>query len=172
MNIQVAKHAGFCYGVRRATDAAENALERGEGAIYTLGRLIHNDGYISELQRRGMGEIGPDDIEGICRRAAAGEKITVIIRAHGEIQEHLSRLLACAEEYENFTVLDCTCPYVTKVRKIAAEQSGPGKLFLLIGAADHPEVQGIMSCCRGEGLVFDDAAALEEWMFFDGWRET
>ncbi|MBS5724979.1 MAG: bifunctional 4-hydroxy-3-methylbut-2-enyl diphosphate reductase/30S ribosomal protein S1 [Clostridiales bacterium] len=165
MNIQVAKHAGFCFGVRRATDAAENALERGEGAIYTLGRLIHNDGYISELQRRGMGEIGPDDIEGICRRAAAGEKITVIIRAHGEIQEHLSRLLACAEEYENFTVLDCTCPYVTKVRKIAAEQSGPGKLFLLIGAADHPEVQGIMSCCRGEGLVFDDAAALEEWIY-------
>lgn len=73
--------------------------------------------------------------------------------------------LPVAAEYENFTILDCTCPYVTKVRKIAAEQSGPGKLFLLIGAADHPEVQGIMSCCRGEGLVFDDAAALEGWIY-------
>mgnify|MGYP002567449660 FL=1 len=165
MKIQIAKHAGFCFGVRRATHAAQEALARGEGAIYTLGRLIHNDGYIAKLRSLGMEEIGPEDIDGICRRAAAGEKITVIIRAHGEIQAHLSRLLACADVHETLTVLDCTCPYVTKVRKIAAEHSGPGKLFILIGAADHPEVRGIMSCCRGEGLVFDGAAALEEWIF-------
>lgn len=164
MNIQVAKHAGFCFGVRRATQVAEDALQRGEGSIYTLGRLIHNDGYLAELQRRGMGEIGRKDIVDICRRARVGEKITVIIRAHGEVQENLSQLLACAAEYKNLTVLDCTCPYVTKVRKIAAEYSGPEKLFILIGAADHPEVQGIMSCCRGEGLVFPSSALLEEWI--------
>ncbi len=164
MNIQVAKHAGFCFGVRRATQVAEDALQQGEGAIYTLGRLIHNDGYIAELQRRGMGEIGREDIDDICRRARAGEKITVIIRAHGEVQENLSRLLTCAAEHKNLTVLDCTCPYVTKVRKIAAEYSGAEKLFILIGAADHPEVQGIMSCCRGEGLVFGGAALLNEWI--------
>ena len=69
MNIQVAKHAGFCFGVRRATQVAEDALRQGNGAIYTLGRLIHNDGYITQLQRKGMGEIGREDIDEICRRA-------------------------------------------------------------------------------------------------------
>ena len=47
MKIQVAKHAGFCFGVRRATQVAEDALKQEDGAIYTLGRLIHNDGYIA-----------------------------------------------------------------------------------------------------------------------------
>ena len=110
MNIQVAKHAGFCFGVRRATQVAEDALRQGNGAIYTLGRLIHNDGYITQLQRKGMGEIGREDIDEICRRAQIGENITVIIRAHGEVQENLSRLLTCAAEHKNLTVLDCTCP--------------------------------------------------------------
>ena len=164
MNIQVAKHAGFCFGVRRATKAAEDALERGEGAIYTLGRLIHNDGFVADLQHRGMGEISPRDLDDICRRAESGERITVIIRAHGEVRENLSRLLTCAQNHENLTVLDCTCPYVTKVREIAAAHSGENQLFILIGAADHPEVQGIMSCCRGEGRVFDSAAALSRWI--------
>lgn len=164
MNIQVAKHAGFCFGVRRATKAAEDALEQGEGAIYTLGRLIHNDGYVADLQRRGMGEISPGDLDNICRRAESGERITVIIRAHGEVRENLSRLLTCAQKHENLTVLDCTCPYVKKVREIAVAHSGENRLFILIGAADHPEVQGIMSCCRGEGRVFDSAAALSRWI--------
>lgn len=164
MNIQVAKHAGFCFGVCRATKAAEDALERGEGAIYTLGRLIHNDGYVADLQHRGMGEISPRDLDDICRRAESGERITVIIRAHGEVRENLSRLLTCAQNHENLTVLDCTCPYVTKVREIAAAHSGENQLFILIGAADHPEVQGIMSCCRGAGRVFDSAAALSRWI--------
>lgn len=164
MNIQVAKHAGFCFGVRRATKAAEDALEQGEGTIYTLGRLIHNDGYVADLQRRGMGEISPGDLDNICRRAESGERITVIIRAHGEVRENLSRLLTCAQKHENLTVLDCTCPYVKKVREIAVAHSGENRLFILIGAADHPEVQGIMSCCRGEGRVFDSAAALSRWI--------
>ena len=88
----------------------------------------------------------------------------MIIRAHGEVRENLSRLLTCAQNHENLTVLDCTCPYVTKVREIAAAHSGENQLFILIGAADHPEVQGIMSCCRGEGRVFDSAAALSRWI--------
>ena len=81
MNIEIAKHAGFCFGVRRATDCAEKALAAGEGKIYTLGRLIHNDGYTDNLRRRGVSEISADDIDGICKRAEKGEEITVIIRA-------------------------------------------------------------------------------------------
>ena len=163
MEIRVASHAGFCFGVRRATEAAEAALSGG-GRIYTLGRLIHNDGYIQSLKERGVEEISSDDIDSVCERARGGEKITVVIRAHGEIKENLEKLQRCSAENRCFTLLDCTCPYVNKVRRIAAENSGEGRLFILIGSAEHPEVRGIMSCCRGEGKVFGSALELERWM--------
>lgn len=167
MKITVADNAGFCFGVRRATEAAESAAEK-EGSIYTLGRLIHNDGYVAELKRRGVGEISADDIDSICQRAKNGEKITVVIRAHGETADNLSRLEELSDKYENFTLLDCTCPYVNKVRRIARENSGDGKIFILIGADEHPEVRGIMSCCKGEGLVFSSSGELEEWLLGEG----
>ena len=163
MEIRVASHAGFCFGVRRATEAAEAALSGG-GRIYTLGRLIHNDGYIQSLKERGVEEISSDDIDSVCERARGGEKITVVIRAHGEIKENLEKLQRCSAENRCFTLLDCTCPYVNKVRRIAAENSGEGRLFILIGSAEHPEVRGIMSCCKGEGKVFGSALELERWM--------
>lgn len=157
MTIKIAEHAGFCFGVRRATDALENEIAaHPDRCIYTLGRIIHNDNYVAGLHKKGVSEISRDDIPDIIRRAEAGEKITVTIRAHGELYSVVSALGKCAEENENFTLLDCTCPYVRKVRQIARENSGEGKLFVLIGNARHPEVEGIMSCTRGEGIVLAD----------------
>ena len=165
--IRVARHAGFCFGVKRATDVAEKMAKEADGKqgrIYTLGRLIHNDGYVALLREKGVGELSPEEIPTICSRAEVGEKITVIIRAHGELLENLEALRACEKATGNLTVLDCTCPYVNKVRKIAKENSGADKLFILIGAAEHPEVRGIISCCRGESAVFDSAEAIEAWI--------
>ena len=166
MELRIAEHAGFCPGVRRATDALEKALaSRSDGeAIYTLGRLIHNDEYIRETESRGAKIASGDDIPEIERRARAGEKITLLIRAHGEREDTVRRLEALSRECENFTFLDCTCPYVEKVRRIARENSGEGKFFILIGAPEHPEVEGIMSCLRGDGVALRDSAELEKWL--------
>lgn len=157
MTIKIAEHAGFCFGVRRATDALENEIAaHPDRRIYTLGRIIHNDNYIAGLHKKGVSEISRDDIPAIIRRAEAGEKITVTIRAHGELYSVVSALEECARENENFTLLDCTCPYVRKVRQIARDNSGEGKLFVLLGNARHPEVEGIMSCTCGKGIVLAD----------------
>ncbi len=165
MKVNVASHAGFCFGVRRATDAVEKKLMKPDGSkIYTLGKLIHNDGYNKTLRERGVGEIGKNDIPDILERVKSGERITVVIRAHGELHENVKILRACNDEYENFNLIDGTCPYVTKVRKIAYENSGEGKFFILIGAAEHPEVQGIMSCLRGDGVALSGADELEKWV--------
>ncbi len=164
--IRIAEHAGFCFGVKRATDTAEKlAREKGDSSerIYTLGRIIHNDGYVASLKAKGVGELTVEDIPEVCKRAEAGERMTVIIRAHGEIRENLDVLRECEKKTGNLKVVDCTCPYVNKVRKIARENSGEGKLFILIGAREHPEVQGIISCCSGESAVFDSVEAIEEW---------
>lgn len=165
VEVKVAKHAGFCFGVKRATGAVEKLIEENDGTLVcTLGKLIHNDGYNKHLSDRGVVEISSDDLDDIERRAANGEKITVVIRAHGEIKENVERLTALAEKYGNFRLVDCTCPYVTKVRKIACENSGEGKFFMLLGAKEHPEVRGIMSCLRGEGKAFASADELEKWL--------
>lgn len=165
MKVNIASHAGFCFGVRRATEAVEEELKRGDGSlVYTLGKLIHNDGYNRTLRERGVGEISTEDLPEIEKRVKSGEKITVVIRAHGELSETVCALENLAAGYGNFRLLDCTCPYVKKVRKIAGENSGEGKFFILIGAKDHPEVRGIMSCLGGDGEVIGGSDELEMWL--------
>ncbi|MBQ7939430.1 MAG: bifunctional 4-hydroxy-3-methylbut-2-enyl diphosphate reductase/30S ribosomal protein S1 [Clostridia bacterium] len=167
MKITVASHAGFCFGVRRATEAVENAIKEGNSRIYTLGRLIHNDGYCRSLRDAGVGEITSEDIPALCERARSGEAITVVIRAHGEVASTLAMLHECEKECPSLRVLDCTCPFVEKVRRIAGEHSGEGKQFYLLGAEDHPEVRGILSCAR-DGIVFSDAEHLQRLLTNEG----
>ena len=160
MRITVASHAGFCFGVRRATEAVESAIKEGKSHIYTLGRLIHNDGYCRSLREAGVSEITAADIPALCERARSGEAITVVIRAHGEVDSLVKQLQACEAESPALRVLDCTCPFVEKVRRIAGEHSGEGKIFYLLGTEDHPEVRGILSCAK-DGIVFSDADHLQ-----------
>ena len=167
MKIEIAASAGFCFGVRRATKTLEDEIASGSRTVYTLGRLIHNDGYNRSLEERGVRSISSDGLGDVIARARSGEPTTVVVRAHGEDRRVLGELEAAREECPDFRVLDCTCPYVDKVRRIAEENSGPDSLFILIGAAEHPEVRGIMSCCRGDGLVFPDADSLERWICSD-----
>ena len=160
MRITVASHAGFCFGVRRATEAVESAIKEGKSHIYTLGRLIHNDGYCRSLREAGVSEITAADIPALCERARSGEAITVVIRAHGEVDSLVKQLRACEAESPALRVLDCTCPFVEKVRRIAGEHSGEGKIFYLLGTEGHPEVRGILSCAE-DGIVFSDADHLQ-----------
>ena len=166
-DIRIAKHAGFCFGVKRATCELEAEMERCKGSgrrIMTLGRIIHNDVYVNSILRQGVEEISRDDVDSIIEAGEGGEEITVVIRAHGELDEIVGKLNDCAERNPNFRLLDCTCPYVTRVRDIARDNSGEGSLFVLSGNADHPEVEGIMSCADGEKLVLRDSEEAEKWV--------
>lgn len=177
MEIRVARHAGFCFGVKNATDTLEAEIERAaaEGLgrrVCTLGRIIHNDHYINYIKSRGVEEITREEVPEIVRAAENGDRISVVIRAHGELAGIVETLHDCEERCAGFTLLDCTCPYVEKVRRIAHENSGEGRVFLLLGAKTHPEVEGIMSCAKGEKAVIPDAAALEEWVKLYGTNEN
>ena len=158
----LAEHAGFCFGVQRATDRLEEALANAASGerVCTLGHLIHNEGYNERLKQRGVLTISEGEIPALATKADAERPVTLLIRAHGcpkEVQESLDRF---ANENPYFKVLDCTCPYVKKIHKIAKENSSPENVFFLIGAADHPEVIGIMSYFEGEKYVFSSADEL------------
>ena len=161
--VTVAKNAGFCFGVKRATDSLENALRNalpGE-KIYTLGHLIHNEAYNASLERRGVRSISLDEIFAVANSATAESPASVLVRAHGCTKETAALLERLADENPNFRWIDCTCPYVKKIHRIAAEADAEKQNFVLIGAADHPEVVGIMSYFEGEKHVFSSPSELE-----------
>ncbi len=162
--IIIAGSSGFCFGVKLAAEGIEKKLDHAaEGErIFTLGKLIHNDTYNNELARRGVGIITDADIKPLSESATALSPVTVFVRAHGVTLETERQLAGAAAENRHFSYVDCTCPYVTKIHKIAAENSDKEGLFILMGDAAHPEAVGIMSCAEGEKWVFRSADEFEE----------
>ena len=163
MSVTIAKNAGFCFGVKRATDRLEGALaNKAEGErIYTLGTLIHNDTYNSRLAKMGVEVISIDQVAEIAKSATALSPVKVFVRAHGIPKEDDALLEKLSNENEFFSFEDCTCPYVKKIHKIAGENSKEENLFILLGAENHPEVVGIMSYFDFNKLVFENSQELE-----------
>ena len=136
-HIEVAAHAGVCYGVERALDLANRAANEAEGRpVHTLGPLIHNPLVVRELEDRGVAMA--DALED----AASG---TLVIRAHGVVPRAVDDA-----RRRGLTVLDATCPYVKKVHHAAERLTREGYQVIVVGEPGHPEVEGIMGHA-GEG---------------------
>ena len=172
--ITVAKNAGFCFGVARATTAVEKeiaACPQGE-RIYTLGRLIHNATYNQRLSAQGVSVISTEDVERLARESTAKSPVKVFVRAHGMTVETEALLQKCAAEYPHFSYVDCTCSYVKKIHRIceehdrlnqtALQEIGKQDRFLaVLGSADHPEVVGFLSRFQGVKVIFQNAEEAE-----------
>lgn len=138
----VAESAGFCFGVRRSVDMAEELLDAGR-SVCSLGRLIHNAEVIERLQERGLRVLdGPEQAE-------AGD--TVILRAHGVARAVEEALRSCGAQ-----IVDGTCPRVKAIHTIVSRAASEGRFVLIIGDAGHPEVEGIRGWC-GEHAVLANA---------------
>ena len=167
-DITVAKHAGFCFGVKRATDMIEEKIAARDGdRIFTLGKLIHNDTYNAHLAAAGVGVTSIEELEQLAASTETGNPVTVFVRAHGVTKQTSELLTSLSEKYTGFSFVDCTCPYVKKIHKIAAENSKPESegevpIFILLGAESHPEVVGIVSYFDGQSFVFSTAQEIEE----------
>ncbi len=159
MKVTVASLAGFCFGVSRAVDTVEEAIKNG-GTVYTLGKLIHNPGFIKELEERGVKIIENSDLEAIAASATADNPTVVCTRAHGITLELSKKLEALEAENPYFSVKDCTCPYVKKIHKIASDETGPDKVLCVLGDEEHPEVQGIISYSKSVNVVAPTADEL------------
>jgi len=159
--IIIAKHAGFCFGVKRATDTIEAEIGRGRGRIYTLGHLIHNPVYLKRLEEQGVLSVTMDEVEALAASATEQSPVTLFLRAHGVPRETEDRLKALSAAHPCFSYVDCTCPYVKKIHKIAAECDPKEHIFVLLGDKKHPEVIGIMSYFDGVKCVFATAEELE-----------
>ena len=164
--IIIAENAGFCFGVKRATDKLEEAIasEGKNVRIFTLGHIIHNTIYNNELLKKGVEVLEEDEIEELALTAAEASPVKVFVRTHGVTKEISERLRKCAENNPYFTYVDCTCPFVTKIHRLADEHSKEDTLFIILGDPLHPEVRGIVSHAEHEKYVFCTAMELENFL--------
>lgn len=130
LRIEVASHAGVCYGVERALKLAAHAAESARGSVTTLGPLIHNPIVVRDLESAGVkGAQTVDEVE-------SG---TLIIRAHGVVPQVIDQARA-----KGLEALDATCPYVKKVHMAAEKLVREGYQLIVVGESGHPEVEGIL----------------------------
>ena len=164
MEITVAKNAGFCFGVKRATESLERTIKNSsEGhRIFTLGALIHNDTYNAMLDSRGVSVTSIEHAEELAKSATADSPVTLFIRAHGIVKQDEELLFDLHEKHPYFSYVDCTCPFVKKIHKIAKDHSKEDNVFILLGGKEHPEVVGIMSYFEHEKYVFATADEFEQ----------
>ncbi len=148
MNIRKADSAGFCFGVNRAITIVNDLI--GEGAkVCTLGPIIHNMEVVRELKERGCRPIESID------ELSDGE--TLVIRSHGVKKSVIDELDKRGVDYR-----DATCPFVKKIHRIVSEAEPEKDVVLVAGNPEHPEVEGIISNCRGDYYTFNNERELNE----------
>lgn len=150
MEIILAQHRGFCYGVTRAVQLAEGSLEQ-KPPICTLGPIIHNPQMVERLKANGIGKV--DSLDEMTEG-------TIVIRSHG-VGPQVYR----AAEDKNLTIVDATCPHVKKAQQSAKSLLETNDYVVVIGEKKHPEVKSIFEWSNQKAYVVEtveEAKALPE----------
>lgn len=141
-NIKLAKHAGFCYGVKRAVLTTKKLkAENSDKEIFVLGELIHNSHVINELSQLGIHTVDelPKNKTGIC-----------VVRSHGASPEIFEDIKS-----KGYETVDLTCPDVKKVQQKAIQLVQEGFMLVIVGKPEHPEVCAIKANAQihGENII-------------------
>jgi len=152
MNIIVADYSGFCFGVERAIKIVEETSDKG-GRIYTLGPIIHNPQLVKKLEEKGVNvKKSVEDVE---------SDDVVVIRSHGIPKQHMDKLIN-----DKISVVDATCPFVTRAQRQASILSSGGYFLVIFGEKDHPEVKGIVSYANNGFVIVENSEEVEEKVKF------
>lgn len=130
MKINVAKSAGFCFGVKRAIEIAlKTAKEEKNSEVYMLGDIVHNEFVVEQIKRAGIKVVDSMD------KIKSG---VLLLRAHGTVPEIYQK----AKE-KNLKIVDATCPMVLEIHKITRKLEGENYQVVVIGDHEHDEVKAI-----------------------------
>lgn len=150
MQVELAKSAGFCFGVQRAVDTVYEQVEKGVSPIYTYGPIIHNEVVVQDLEEKGVRVLeGREALEALTEG-------TVIIRSHGVGREIYDLI-----QERGLTCVDATCPFVKKIHRIVDKESAEGRQIVIIGNDRHPEVEGIKGWCHTPAIVLESVQQAE-----------
>jgi len=153
--VAVASSAGFCPGVRRAIDMANEVVQREvDRPVVMLGAIVHNEHVIADFNERGV--IVVERVEEVPDGAL------VIVRAHG-VTPHVEKEL----KRKGCEVIDGTCPFVKKVQQIVADATKRGHGIVITGTSNHPEVIGVIGYASPERPVIIETPEEAELARFD-----
>ena len=145
MEVILAQHLGFCYGVKRAIEIARQNASA-DGSSSTLGPIIHNPQMVERLKNEGVGTVGSLD---------EMQDGLVIIRSHGvgpKVYEEA--------ESRGLELVDATCPHVKKAQLSAKQLSEEGYTVVIVGEKNHPEVKSIFEwTSHGAHIIETEAEA-------------
>lgn len=130
MKIIIAKHSGFCFGVKRAIDIAKQTLELNDTTVYIVGEIVHNKLVVNELKNLGLKLV--DSMTDIPQNSS------VILKAHGSPPATYAQ----AKE-RNLKIIDATCPMVTDIHNKAQKLESDGYQVVVFGDKKHEEVVSI-----------------------------
>jgi 4-hydroxy-3-methylbut-2-enyl diphosphate reductase len=145
MKINVAKSAGFCFGVKRALNIAIDTAKYKKN-VCMLGDIVHNEDVVKKISEAGIIKI---------KKLSLGKNKTLLIRAHGASKETFKK----AEEL-GYAIVDATCLMVKEIHKIATEKEKQGYKIIVLGDKKHDEVKGITGQLKRKALVIDSLQSL------------
>lgn len=146
MEIIIANYSGFCGGVRRSVELAEETIKK-EGKRYCVGPLIHNPQLVEKLENEGLEVVEK-------KEALKIKDSTILIRAHGESADFKEKLLANGNE-----VVDTTCPVLNNIYKKIIEKENDGYQVIIVGDKSHPEIIAMESFLNNGIIVSDETEA-------------
>ncbi|MFH1640919.1 MAG: 4-hydroxy-3-methylbut-2-enyl diphosphate reductase [Candidatus Omnitrophota bacterium] len=141
MKINLAKSAGFCFGVKRAIDIAMKTVSLGK-TVHMLGDIVHNEDVEKKIQESGIKKI---------KKLYPGNSKIFLVRAHGMDNKTLMKAIKLG-----YMVVDATCPMVKEIHKIAKQMETECEKVIVIGDKRHDEVRGIVGQLKNKALVIED----------------
>ena len=141
MHINLAKSAGFCFGVKRALDIAYETASTGKN-ILMLGDIVHNEEVVKEIEKLGIKKIN--------RLKPQKDKL-LLIRAHGA-----SKKIFFKARDLGYKIIDATCPMVKEIHRIASMMEKKGYKIIVIGDRKHDEVQGIIGQLKQKAKIIEN----------------
>ncbi|MEX2189906.1 MAG: 4-hydroxy-3-methylbut-2-enyl diphosphate reductase [Bacteroidota bacterium] len=148
MTVTIDKYSGFCWGVVRTIEIAEQEIATGK-ELFSLGEIIHNPMEIKRMEEKGLRTVSQKDLESL-------KGSTVLIRAHGEPPSTYRK----AQEL-GITIVDATCPVVTKVQERIRKFYLDGFQVVIFGKREHAEVVGLAGQTNGEAVVVKSVEELD-----------
>lgn len=146
MNVIRAEAMGFCFGVRDALALVDSLDDPANVTIH--GELVHNERVLVQLGRRGFKQTPEAERQGV------PETDRVLITAHGISDRERSRLKNAGK-----SLIDATCPLVTRVHEAARDLNARGCFVVVIGRPGHAEVEGIIGDLDACAVVADENSA-------------
>ncbi len=148
MKIELARGAGFCFGVKRAVNIALKTVREVDPPVYTIGPIIHNPQVVEKLRQQGI--IPVAEITDL-------PPGTVIIRSHGIHPDLLQQI-----KESGHRVIDATCPFVRRAQNYAEQLNKEGFKTVIVGKKDHPEVEGLLGHSGQKAVVVYNSSDLKQ----------